>query len=50
MVICLLIYDEKCARYGKNTIEKILKRILEWKSIKEIFNLKISGLVINLIK
>ena len=28
MVIYLLPYDEKCARYGKNTTEKILKRIL----------------------
>ena len=26
MIIYLLFYDEKYARYGKNTIEKILKK------------------------
>ena len=29
MIIYLLPYDEKCARYGKNTTIKILKETLE---------------------
>ena len=29
MIIYLLSYDEKYARYDKNTIEKILKKTLE---------------------
>ena len=50
MIIYLLFYDEKCARYGKNTIEKIFKKTLEWRSMIEIFSLEISGLIISLIK
>ena len=50
MVIYLLPYDEKYARYGKNTTEKILKKILEWRSMREIFSLEISKLIISLIR
>ena len=50
MIIYLLPYDEKCARRGKNTIEKILRRVFEQKSTKKIFNLEISELVISFIR